>query len=414
MKYRLGISLLSLILLSTGLYAQKAQWNGPDRNNKYPDKGLMKEWPEGGPKLILKKEGLGGGFSTPVYAGDVIYVTGRRDSLEVITALNLDGTILWETVYGKAWMDNFQETRNTPAVENGRIYITAGMGTVNCIDAATGKIIWSRNTHREFEAEFHRFGMAESVLLTENAVISTPAGGKTMLVALDKKDGSLLWKTPPEEGVRSYTSPILIRWHGLEMILAMNSTTLIAVNPQNGELFWSLDLINGFTDRKERNNTNTPLYKDGEIFISSGYNDTACMLKLADDGKSVSVKWTSDVLDNHHGGLVEVDGYIYGANWISNGRGNWVCLNWDTGEVMYEEEWYNKGSIIWADGMLYIFEEKFGNVGLFETTPDGMKLKGSFVVEERKGPRWAHPSIYDGKLFIRHLDQLLVYDIRQN
>jgi outer membrane protein assembly factor BamB len=155
------------VLLSAEMSAQLVQWNGPNRDGHYPGTGLLRDWPEGGPELILKKEGLGGGYSTPVLYDNTIYVTGRRDTIEVITAVSLEGEILWETVYGKPWMESFQETRNTPAIENGKIYITGTMGNVNCIDAKTGDILWTRNTHKEFDAGFHRWGMAESVLLTE-------------------------------------------------------------------------------------------------------------------------------------------------------------------------------------------------------------------------------------------------------
>lgn len=400
-----------LFLTSLHLSAQDAQWNGPNRDGHYPGTGLLKEWPEGGPELLLKKEDLGGGYSTPVLYDNIIYITGRRDTIEVITALGIEGDILWETVYGKPWMESFQETRNTPAIENGKIYITGTMGTVNCIDAKTGDILWAKNTHKDFDAGFHRWGMAESVLLTENAVISSPVGEQTVLVALDKNDGSLLWKTEGIGDVRVYVSPLLIEFKGQKLILATTSRHLLGIDPANGEIFWKLNIIDKYTERGKRNSTNTPLYHKGEIFVSSGYDDKAIMVKMADDCRSVSVKWTSDVLDSHHGGMVLVDGYIYGSNWLNNGNGNWVCLDWNTGEVMYEEAWYNKGSIIYSDGMLYIFEEKFGNVGLFEPNTEGLKLKGTFKVDDGRGPRWAHPSIYDGKLFLRHLGVLLVYNI---
>ncbi len=406
------IFLLSLLLIMP-LAAQEVQWRGPNRDGKYPDTGLLNEWPESGPELLLKKEGMGGGYSTPVYYDDIIYVTGRRDTLEVITALTMDGTVLWETVVGKAWMQSFQETRNTPAIEDGRIYITATMGTVNCIDAKTGDVIWARNTHDEFGGEFHRWGMAESVVLTEDAVISSPVGEKTTLVALDKNDGSVIWESEPTGDVRSYVSPLLIEHYGMQLIIASTSNHLVGVDPATGEIFWKFDHVTDLTDKNKRNSTNTPIYHDGEFFFASGYNDLALMLTLSDDGRSVGLKWTSDVLDNHHGGLVLVDGFLYGANWISNGKGNWVCLNWESGEVMYEEEWHNKGSIIYADGMLYVFDEKFGNVGLVEPNPEGFIVKGSFTVDDGRGPRWAHPSIFDGKLFLRHHDVLLVYDIRE-
>jgi outer membrane protein assembly factor BamB len=405
--------LLFTVILMIPATAQDVQWRGPNRDGKYPDKGLLREWPEGGPERLLKKEGLGSGYSTPVFYNDIIYITGRRDTLEVITALTPDGEIQWETVYGKPWMESFQETRNTPAIEDGRIYITGAMGTVNCIDAATGKIIWARNTHEEFKGEFHRWGMAESVLLTANAVISSPVGEKTTLVALDKHDGSVIWESEATGDVRSYVSPLLIEHNGNQLIIAATSQHLVGVDPATGEIFWKFDHVTDLTDKNRRNSTNTPLYHDGEFFFSSGYDDLALMFRLSDDCRSVELKWTNDVLDNHHGGLVLVDGFLYGSNWISNGKGNWVCLHWDSGEVMYEEEWHNKGAIIYADGMLYVFEEKFGNVGLVDLSPEDFYVKGSFTVDDGRGPRWAHPSIFDGKLFLRHHDVLLVYDIRE-
>jgi len=400
-----------LIMVSTALNAQDAQWRGPGRDGKYPAEGLLKQWPESGPELVLRKDGLGGGYSTPILYEGNYYVTGRRDTLEVITAFDEEGNILWETVYGHPWMESFQETRNTPAIEDGKIYITGAMGMVNCIDAKTGEIVWSRNTHDEFDAGFHRWGMAESVLLTEDAVISSPVGEQTALVALDKQDGSLIWKTKSTGDVRSYVSPLMINHNGIRMIIATTSGKLIAVDPSTGDIWWELDLVTEYTERGRRINTNTPLYHDGEIFVSSGYNDLALMVSLSEDGHTASVKWTNDVLDVHHGGMVLVDGYIYGSNWISNGKGNWVCLDWDTGEAMYEEEWHNKGSIIYADGMLYVFEEKQGNVGLVRPTPDDFEVVSSFRVDAGRGPRWAHPAIYDGKLLIRHHDVLLVYNI---
>lgn len=402
---------LILLFFVIALSAQDAQWRGPQRDGKYPGTGLLREWPEGGPELLLRKEGLGGGYSTPVLYDGIIYVTGRRDTLEVITAVDLEGRVLWETVYGAPWMQSFQETRNTPAIENNRIYITGAMGTVNCIDAKTGHILWSRNTHEEFNADFHRWGMAESVLLTDEAVISSPVGDKTVMVALDKLTGELLWKAGKGGDVRSYVSPLLIEHNGIRQIVAASSQHLYGIDPANGKVRWKFDHVKGLTSKNKRNSTNTPVYYNGSIYFASGYDDKGIMLSLADDAGSVELKYTSDVLDNHHGGMVVVDGYLYGANWINNGNGNWVCLDWETGEVMYEEKWHNKGSVIYADSMLYVFEEKFGNVGLVEPTPEGFTVRGSFKVSDGRGPRWAHPSIFDGKLFLRHHDVLLVYDI---
>jgi len=335
-------------------------------------------------------------------------------SYDIITGIPTgnSGDILWETEFGYQWLRTYPESRSTPTIENGRVYIMGGMGRVACLDCESGNKIWSVNTHEEFEGEFHRWGMAESLLLTENAVISSPVGNRTAVVALDKKDGSLLWKTEPVGGVRSYASPLMITHNKRDMILVTSSRDLIAVDPRNGEIIWKYDIVTGNSgERNRRNNTNTPLYYNGSVFTTSGYDVNGVMLEINEAGDGAKLKWSDPALDTHHGGVVLVDGYIYGSNWISNGQGNWICQEWETGKVMYDREWYNKGSVIYADGLLYVMEEKQGHVGLVEPTPEGFNVISSFRIEEGFGPYWAHMSIYDRKLFVRHGSVLLVYDI---
>lgn len=405
--------LFLLLIAGFPVRAQDIQWRGPERNGKYPDTGLLKEWPEGGPALVLKKDGLPNGYSTPVMYEGMIYISGKRDDADVLTCLDLQGNVIWETVYGQSWENTYPESRNTPTIENGRIYITGGMGTVVCMDTETGEILWNVNTHEDFGGEFHRWGMAESVVLTDNAVISTPVGDRTVAVALDKEDGSVLWESGSAGGVRSYVSPLLIDHNGKEIILIVSSEDLIAVDPGAGELMWSFDIVTGHAPRGSRNNTVTPLYHDGSVFVTSGYDVDAIMVSLSEDGMVPTEKWSDATLDTHHGGVVLVDGYIYGSNWINNGNGNWVCQEWDTGKVMYEEKWHNKGSIIYADGLLYVFEEKRGHVGLVEPDPEGFRVISSFRITDGTGPYWAHMSIYGKKLLVRHGEVLFVYDIAE-
>lgn len=406
------IYLVSIIWLFINHFvsAQIVQWRGPNRDGHYPSKGLLQEWPEGGPELIAKFKNLNNGYSSPVWYKETIYVPGKKDENTVLTAMKMDGTILWETPYGKAWDQSFPETRNTPTIEDDRVYITAGLGQVSCLDAISGELNWQVNTHEEFEAEFHRWGFAESLVLTDDAVISSPVGKQTVLVALDKETGKFIWKTKSLSDKRSYVSPLFIEYNGRKMIIAVTASFVIGVDPENGEIIWKYDLVANHPE-SHNNNTNTPLFYNGGIFVTRGHDAIAIMLELSEDGNSVSLKWTSDVLDVHHGGAVVVDGFIYGSNWINNGNGNWVCLDWDTGEVMYDEKWHNKGSIIFADNRLYVYEEKMGHVGLVVPNPSGFDVKGSFRVTEGTGPHWAHPAIFEKTLFVRHGDVLLVYDI---
>lgn len=407
-------TLFLLLLICMNVSAQDSQWRGPQRNGVYPDLGLLQEWPENGPKRVLIVENLGSGYSSPIMANNIIYISGRRDTVDVLTAVGMDGKIFWETVIGGAWQSSYPDSRNSPTIESNRIYITSSIGEVNCLDLESGKIIWQVDAHKNHHSEYNRFGMAESVLLTEKAVISAPSGKETALVALDKKDGSLLWKTKSMGDVRGYASPILVEYNGLKFILAITSENVLSVNPDNGEVYWNYNIKEVHAEGTRNNNTNSPLFRNGEIFITRGYNAEAVMLKLSDDGKSVSLKWTSKELDSHHGGAVELNGYLYGPNWINSGNGNWICQNWDTAEVMWEETWFTKGSIIYADNRLYIFDEKYGNVGLIEASPKSFNLKGTFKVEEGNGPYWAHPAIYNGYLLLRHGEALMAYDIKQN
>jgi len=121
-----------------------------------------------------------------------------------------------------------------------------------------------------------------------------------------------------------------------------------------------------------------PIYKDGKIFITSGYDHIAVMFNLSDDGPSVDVVWKEMNFDNHHGGVVEVKGYLYDSNWLHNGAGNWLYLDWETGEIMYDTKWINKGSIIYVDGLLDVYEERSGNIALVKTTPEKFNLISSF------------------------------------
>jgi outer membrane protein assembly factor BamB len=407
-------SILFLILPSL-VFCQEdiTGWRGPFRNGIYQDKNLKSIWPEGGPEVLLKIEGIGKGYSSPAIYDKKIFITGIKDSIEILFAYDLKGTLLWEKAFGKAWHGTYPDSRNMPAIENDLLYISSGSGEIACIRTGTGEIVWKKNPFKEYKGAFSTWGMAESILLTDNAVIYGVGGKDASAVALDKKTGNLIWKSPPTGDKKAYTSPLLIERNGKKIILVVLSDNILGIDPLKGEILWTFNLVKDLTgDRGRRNNINTPLYKNGEIFISSGYDADAVMLSLSEDGNSVRLKWKNPVLDNHYGGVVEVNGYIYGSTWQTNTQGNWACLEWNTGKVMYEENWFNKGPIIYADGHLYCMEEKSGNIALVQPDPSGFRIKSSFRLKEGSGPYWAHPVIYDGKLFIRHGEIMMVYNIR--
>jgi len=413
--FRKTFLIASMLFIALAVSSQiTAQWRGPDRDGKYTDKNLLKRWPNDGPKLVLSFTGVGKGYSQPVVYEGKIYVTGlKHDSLDVLSAFDMQGNLLWERAYAPAWDRSYPETRSTPTIENGRIYLVGGLGMVSCVDASTGDIIWQKDAQSVYKGEAHRWGVSESVLLSDKAAFYTTGGDETTVIAINKTDGSLLWKSRSLGGERAYASPLMIRRGGLDIILAQTANHLIGINAANGEVLWDFDMVPLHMGRQGSGaHNNTPLYKEGEIFVTNGYDRQAVMFSLAEDGRSIGVKWKNEVLDVHHGGVVLVDGHLYGANWQNNSKGNWASIRWTDGETNWETEWHTKGAVVYADGMLYIYEERSGNVALVKPNPGKLDIVSTFQMKEGEGPHWAHPSIYAGILFIRHGDVVNAYDIR--
>lgn len=404
-----------LILLSFFVSAQKlVEFRGTERSGNYPETGLLKQWPEDGPKLLTKIEGVGKGYSQAILVNDIIYITGiKADTIDMLSAFKLNGDLLWDVAYGRSWTRSYIDSRSTPTYYDGKLYVSSGTGQLSCIDATSGKSIWKVDAVDKYGGEIHRHGDAEVPLVVGNLVVFIVGGESYSMVAFNKNTGAEVWKSKSLGGTKSYASPTLINHRGKEIILAQTAEDLLGVNPETGDLYWSFKLIDYHElSQGKGGQTNPPLYYNNEIFVTSGYDHPGLMFSLSDDGNEIALKWRNDTLDNHHGGVVLIDGNIYGANWQHNSRGKWASVNWESGETNWENEWINKGSIITADNMLYLYEEKRGNFALVEPSIDSLKVVSSFVVKEGVGPHWAHPAIYNGKLFIRHGDVLMIYAIK--
>lgn len=390
------------------------QWRGPERSGIYPDIELLDEWPENGLEQILKIESAGKAHSSPVVYSGKIYITGRIDSLEYISCYSLDGEQIWQEPYGKVWYKSFPNVRCTPSIQNNRIYLVSGSGEVACHHAKTGEQLWFVNADSIYHGEIWVYGVSESPLLSDNAVIYTPGGDSVSLVALDKKTGQLIWKAESLGGARGYASPILIHHNEIPIIIAQTAKDVLGIDARDGAILWSHNLLNyHLSSQGKGNNINSPVYKDGRFFISSGYDHPGILFEINPDGKSITVVWKNTDIDIHLGGAILNNGYLYASNWQNNSQGRWVCVNWETGELMWEKDWYNKGSIIFADELMYIYEEKSGHIGLLHPNPDKFDLISEFQAHEGAGPHWAHPSIYDGNLYLRHGEVVMVYDLNE-
>lgn len=413
MKSALLLFSVIIFLFFTSCESEIAQWRGPVRDGIYPDNDLLKEWPEEGPSLALKIEDVGKGLSQPLVYKNKIYITGiKHDTLDVISVFDRTGKLLWEKEFSAAWKRAYPESRGTPSIENDRIYLIGGSGELVCLSAKNGDLLWKQDPHADFEGKYQHWGIVESVLLTDKAALYVTGGENTTVVAYDKKTGELLWKSKSTGGPKSYASSSLVEWGGKQIALIQSSNDLIGIDVSNGEVLWTYNIIQYHTKKGSGESANTPLFYQGEIFVTYGNEQPGLLFSLSDDAKTITLKWQNDILDTHHGGLVLLDGTIYGSNMIDNKRGNWAAVDWKTGNTFWEEKWFTKGSVISADGMLYFYEEKSGNVALVQPDTSDLKVISTFQVDDGEGPHWAHPSIYNGQLFIRHGTVLMVYDLK--
>lgn len=386
------------------------QFHGPNRDNISTEKSLLQEWPENGPELLWTAQGLGHGFSSLAIAGGRIFSAGNISDETVVTALDMNGKILWQTVNGEAWTTKsaYPGTRGTPTVDGDRVYHESPHGNVICLDAETGDTVWELNILERFNGKNIRWALAESLLIDGDNVICNPGGPEASLVALNKNTGDIVWQAPSTNEGPGYSSPILFEHQGLRIIATLTSKAIIGVNADTGALLWHVD-HESYTDQ----NTLMPLFHEGHLFVSTIRNQTAKWKIQVEDGKvSLEEVWRTKEFDNHHGGVVLVEGNLYGVS-TSHNKNQWVCIDWDTGEIKHIEAGVAKGSLTYADGRLYMLGID-GAMGLVKPTPDGQETLSVFQIPAGgEGKSWAHPVIAGGKLYIRHGTYLYCYDVRQ-
>ncbi|MGA2031470.1 MAG: PQQ-binding-like beta-propeller repeat protein [Thermoguttaceae bacterium] len=391
-------------ILTASAFAAQSDWPGwlgPNRDGKSLDTGLLRQWPKDGPKLLWQADGIGVGFSSVAVTGGKIFISGDKDRKLLITALDLSGKPLWKANLG-ASRGGPDGSRSSPVIDGENLYLLNGNGEIGCFATADGAKIWTRTAH-EFSGSAGGWGYAESVLIYKNLAIFKP-GGKNCIVALDKASGETVWKSTGFDAGPEYGSCIAVTFEGQPMIVTGTNKGIVGVDAQNGKKLWSNDWSAGNTA-----NCPTPDYANGYVFWSNGYGKGGICLKLVkeDDAVTVEVAWKSHDLVCHHGGYIIRDGYIYG-----NHDDGWSCLELVTGKKMWTEHGVGKGSLCFADGMLYLFSENAGHAGLATCSPEGLQLTGKVKVAG-DGPSWAHPVVAGGRLYLRYDTHLYCFDVKR-
>ena len=384
------------------------QFHGPRRDNKSTETGLLKRWPEGGPQLLWTAEGIGEGFSTVAVAGQRVYVTGNLRNGTVITALSLDGTAKWRVRNGPACRHEQPGARGTPTIDGGRLYHENADGDVACLDAETGKRHWTRNILREFRGRNIQWGLSESLLIDGNHVICTPGGEDAGIVALDKATGKTAWVCRETKDKPGYCSPIVFEHGGVRQIATLMARSAVGVDARTGKLLWSFRHVTPFDE-----NIGTCIFHDGRLFFSTRTTGSV-LLKVKVEGGRVGVDevWRCGELDNQHGGVVLLDGHLYGDCLRARG-GAWACLQLATGRRTLATALVGRGSLTYADGLFYVMNHR-RTVALVRPSPESLEIVSRFELPKvGRGPSWAHPVVCGGRLYLRYSDRLYCHDIRR-
>jgi outer membrane protein assembly factor BamB len=380
------------------------QWQGPDRTGVSKETGLLKQWPASGPAVVWTANGLGNGYGSMAVAGDRVFLQGGRGRSSTVIALNrADGKEVWSKALGGTENnDQGPGPRGTPTVDGDRIYILTEAGDLHCLKT-DGTAVWHRNILTDFHGQQLRWLISESPLIDGDAVVVSPGGSDTGMVKLDKVTGKTLWTSKGFSDQAGYSSTIVADIGGVRTYMRLTSQAGVGVRASDGKLMWHYERAANNTA-----NITTPVFFDNKVFYTSAYDTGGGLLALTPQNGEVKAKeiYFTREMKNHHGGVVLVDGYLYGFN-----DSILTCLDFATGKQMWRDRSVGKGSVTYADGNLYIQGEN--NVfGLAEASPSGYHEKGRFRIVEKGLPSWAHPVISNGHLFVRNQDTLTVYDIK--
>ena len=383
------------------------QWQGPDRTRISKETGLLKEWPAAGPRLIWTANGLGSGYGSMAVVGDRVFLQGARGQESVVYALNrADGKEVWAKALGpietRMRSDRGAGPRGTPTVDGDRLYVLTENGDLACLKT-DGAIVWQRNILKDFGGPQLQWLISESPLVDGPHLVVTPGGPGAGMAKLDKMTGKTVWTSKELSDAAAYSSITVADVQGVRTYMTFTATAGVGVRASDGKLMFQYP-----TAANRTANIATPVYSNNKVFFTSAYGTGGGLVDLTVQNGEVAAKevYFTREMRNHHGGVVLVDGYLYGFSDLIL-----TCLEFSTGKLMWRDRSVGKGSVMYADGRLYIQSEN-NLVGLAEATSTGYVEKGRFEIPDKGMPSWAHPVVSDGRLYVRNQDTLLVYDIK--
>jgi outer membrane protein assembly factor BamB len=415
---RKSLLVLSLLLLSVAWAwtSDWPQWRGPDRDGHSRETGLLKEWPKEGPRLLWQVNDLGSGYATPSVSGGRIYLMSSKGiEDESVSALDVkDGKKIWSTKIGKVGNPdqnpNFPAARSTPTVDGSMLYVLGSDGDLVCLESATGKVRWHKSLRSDFGGLAPTWAYAESPLVDGDVLVCTPGGKVATIVALDKRNGDVIWKSAvPGGDAAGYASLIAANIGNIKQYIAYTGGGLVGVDAKTGDFLWRYEKTKGALGMSIQ----TPVARDGYVYSgASRVGGGAVKLNLSQGTITAEEAYFDPKLPTAIGGTVLVGDYVYGS-----GQTTLMCVEYKTGQIKWNERSIAPVSLCYADGMLFLHGEG-GDVGLIEASPEAYREHGRFTPPNQPQhskameKAWAYPVIADGKLYIRDLNTMWCYDIK--
>ena len=397
------ILLISICFISTLVISQEnVQWRGENRDGIYNETGLLKQWPANGPKLLWHFDELGDGHASAAVTTNVVYTAGTIAGKGFVIALNHEGKKIWKTEYVKEWIENWEGVRPTPLINGDKLYLMSAYGVIYCMNKDNGNILWKIDVLNEYEGRNIQWGITENLVIHQDRLFCTVGGNENNVIALNIDTGKLIWTSKGNAESSAYCSPTVIKHNNQFIFVTQTANSILGFDVKNGDLLWKHTQTNTYSVH-----ANTAIYNDGQIYVVSGYGKGGVMLKLSDDGKSITELWRNPDINHKSGGFVLVEGRLYGA--VDMGMG-WHCIDWNTGKTLYSADLFKSGNIIYADGMLYLYSES-GEVALVEPLENKFNVISKFRVPYGEKQHWAHLVINKKRLYVRHGKSLMVYSI---
>ncbi|MFK7821573.1 MAG: PQQ-binding-like beta-propeller repeat protein [Planctomycetaceae bacterium] len=392
------------------------QWRGPNRTDVSNETGLLQEWPTEGPKSLWTYDKGGLGYAGFSIVGERLYSMGSEEGQSFAFCLDVStGKKVWQTNVAEEFTNRWGDgPRSTPSVDGAHVYCMFSKGTVACLQVSDGKLVWKQSME-DYGGGAPYWGYSESVLVDGDNVICTPGGEQGALLALNKKTGKKVWQSTGMQLPSQYPSTVKATINGIPQYIQVvgegrGKQAVVGVQASDGKVLWE----SAWPGRTAT--IPTPIVKGNRIYISSGYGTGSQLLEIGDNN-AVKEIWVNKVMKNHHGGVIEKDGFLYG---YSDGRG-WICQSLETGEMTWNtKKDLGKGAIGYADGRFYLVDENSGTVVLIDADSEAWKERGRFVLEpqtKRRKPSgriWVHPVISNGRLFLRDQEYIYCFDVKKS